>query len=476
MLTANWKTLIDKFSPKCDWVGIREYREITDTIAARNSKPEATSSDISHGAMVEVLKNGQFAYCGTVDLTKSGISNAFERALALAGSCSQHKLFPFDSKVRPANKGSYKTEVQSALDSLSFAEIQKKLINVTNQIKVGEEIIDTWAYARLISTGIYFVSSNGSEWTQEFSIVSKDFGTTAKKGKEVQNRSFGLNGLQTGLEDLNDTFLEENAVRVGRQAIELLSAPDCPSDTRDLILTPDQLYLQVHESIGHPLEIDRILGDERNYAGWSFISPEDFGTLQYGSELMNVTFDPAVPTEMASYAFDDNGLEAKREYIIKDGKLLRGLGGIESQTRSGLPGVSCARSADWNRPPMDRMANINLEPGSSSLQEMVSSTEKGILMESNRSWSIDDYRNKFQFGCEYATLIEDGELKHTVKNPNYRGVTTPFWNNLKMVGSQETMQIYGSPYCGKGEPNQIIRVGHAVPTCLFTDIEVFGGA
>jgi predicted Zn-dependent protease len=179
---------------------------------------------------------------------------------------------------------------------------------------------------------------------------------------------------------------------------------------------------------------------------------------------------------MASYAFDDNGVKAEREFIIKNGKLLRGLGGAESQMRSGLPGVACARSADWNRPAMDRMANLNLEAGSSTLEEMIAATEKGVLMETNRSWSIDDYRNKFQFGCEFATLIEDGELTKTVKNPNYRGVTTPFWNNLKMVGDESTMEIFGSPYCGKGEPNQIIRVGHRTPTALFTDIEVFGGA
>lgn len=476
MLNADWQKLIDSFAPQCDWVGIREYREITDMIVARNSKPDPTHSDISHGVMVEVLKNGQFAYCGTVDLTNGGVKTAFQRALKLAESCSKHKLHSFDVKSRPSNSGTYSSTAKQSIDSLSFAEIQKKLIDVTNHMNVGEEIIDRWAYARLLTTSIYFISSNGSEWTQNFSIVSKDFGVTAKQGNEVQNRSFGLNGLQTGLEDLDDAVLKEHAVRVGKQAIELLSAEECPSDTRDMILTPDQLYLQIHESIGHPLEIDRILGDERNYAGWSFISPEDFGTLQYGSELMNVTFDPTVPVEMASYRFDDTGVEATREFIIKDGKLLRGLGGIESQLRSGLDGVACARSADWNRPPMDRMANLNLEPGTSSLQDMISSTEKGIIMESNRSWSIDDYRNKFQFGCEYARLIEDGKITKTVKNPNYRGVTTPFWNNLKMVGKKETMEVYGSPYCGKGEPNQIIRVGHSTPTCLFTDIEVFGGA
>jgi predicted Zn-dependent protease len=475
-MIANWQVLINEFASQCDWVGIREYREVSDNLSARNGKPEASNSKLSHGAMIEVLINGQFAYSGTVDLSTSGMRQAFKRASLMAASASAHKLFSFDDKSRPANKGAYQSKIEKALDSLSFAEIQKKLINISTQAETSKEIIDSWALAMLINTQIYYVSSNGSEWQQDFSIVTKDFGVTAKRGNETQSRSFGFNGLQIGLEDLRDDILEGEAIRVGNQAVELLGAKDCPNDTRDLMLTPDQLYLQIHESIGHPLEIDRILGDERNYAGWSFISPGDFGHLQYGSNLMNVTFDPSTPTGMASYAFDDNGVPAEKAHLIKDGVLLRGIGGIESQQRSGLPGVACARSSDWNRPPIDRMANINLEPGDATMFDMIKNTEKGILMQSNRSWSIDDYRNKFQFGCEYAQLIEDGELTDTVKNPNYRGVTTAFWNKLKYVGDQDTTEVYGSPYCGKGEPNQIIRVGHSTPTCVFGNVEIFGGA
>jgi predicted Zn-dependent protease len=200
--------------------------------------------------------------------------------------------------------------------------------------------------------------------------------------------------------------------------------------------------------------------------------------LQYGSPIMNVTFDPTVKKEFASYAFDDNGTEAKREFLIQNGKLLRALGGIESQTRTEMkiPGVANSRACSWNRPPIDRMANINLEPGDSSFDEIIGSVERGILVESNRSWSIDDFRNKFQFGCEYARKIENGKLTKTLKNPNYRGITVPFWKSLKKVGNASTLEVYGTPYCGKGEPNQVIRVGHASPVCLFENIEVFGGA
>jgi predicted Zn-dependent protease len=234
------------------------------------------------------------------------------------------------------------------------------------------------------------------------------------------------------------------------------------------------MMLQIHESVGHPLELDRILGDERNYAGSSFVTLDDFGTLAYGSNKMNITFDPTLAGEIASYGFDDTGIEAKPEYLIKDGLLLRGLGSQESQARAKVKGVANARVCSWNRPPIDRMANLNLESGDSNFDTIISNIESGIYMESNRSWSIDDYRNKFQFGCEYARLIENGQLTKIVRNPNYRGKTQDFWHNLTAVGDESTKEVFGTTICGKGEPNQMITVGHASPVCVFQDVEVFG--
>jgi len=188
---------------------------------------------------------------------------------------------------------------------------------------------------------------------------------------------------------------------------------------------------------------------------------------------LNVTFDPTRPEELASYAYDDEGTKAVREFLIQDGVLLRGLGGLLSQSRSGLPGTANSRASSWNRPPIDRMANLNLEPGALSLDELIAGVDQGILMETNRSWSIDDSRNKFQFGCEYARLIRQGRLAGVVKNPNYRGISSTFWRSLTGVGS--AVHVAGTPNCGKGEPNQIIHVGHATPACRFSSVAVFGG-
>ncbi len=243
----------------------------------------------------------------------------------------------------------------------------------------------------------------------------------------------------------------------------------------DVLLAPDQMILQIHESIGHPLELDRILGDERNFAGTSFVTPDMFGTYRYGSELLNVTFDPTRPEELASYAYDDDGTPAERVHLIRNGILERPLGGAISQARAGLPGVANARADNWNRPPIDRMANLNLEPGDASFDDMVAGIEHGVLLETNCSWSIDDSRNKFQFGCERGRMIEHGRITHVVKNPNYRGISANFWRSLARVGNADTLQVLGTPYCGKGEPSQVIRVGHASPACVFADVDVFGG-
>ena len=200
-----------------------------------------------------------------------------------------------------------------------------------------------------------------------------------------------------------------------------------------------------------------------------------FGEYKYGSDKLNISFNPNQESELATYNYDDDGTAATKKYLIKDGILERPIGGFYSSQRVNQDYVACSRATSWNRPPIDRMGNINLEPGDSSFSEMIASVEDGILLETNNSWSIDDYRNKFQFGCEKGTIIKNGELKHITKNPNYRGITKEFWHNLSMVGDETSFSILGTANCGKGEPNQTIFVGHATPPCLFREIDIFGG-
>jgi predicted Zn-dependent protease len=470
------KELLHSINIDVDYISLREVRTREINLAVRNEIFEGMTTREDFGLMVEVMVHGQLAYAATNSFDPSEVKACALRARTLAVNAKKHGLHPFSHKERPVVTGEYFSPATKKFDQFNLKETQDLLMNLSKAMHVDQKVLDRVVYFSISEMLTTMVSNTGSHITQELLRSSLGLTATATNEKESQKRTFGhdLNS-QWGMDHhIASKYLSE-AKRIAHEAIELLDSEDCPTETMDLILSPDQMYLQIHESIGHPLELDRILGDERNYAGWSFVRPSDFGKLQYGSHLMNVTFDPTVVGQNASYIADDIGARATREFLIQDGLLKRGLGSLESQNRLGLSGVSSQRSTNWNRAPIDRMGNVNLEPGQSSLSEMISSVERGVFMHTNRSWSIDDYRNKFQFGCEYAKLIENGQITKTLKNPNYRGVTTPFWNSLKMLGDKNTYEIGGLANCGKGEPNQVIFVGHASPVCLFSNIEIFGG-
>ena len=462
-----------------DWWGIRVVKETSSSRHVRDGLPQSSGKYSTLGAMVEVLVDGCIGYGATNSLQLQDIQVAAEIAYKQALCSAQWSVYPLTvASGRPKVVGQYTSQFIQPLDALSIGEINDVLVSICKTMKVSEQIVQTTAGTTSTQRETWFVSSNDSEVYQKFMFVRTHYAATAEDGAIVQRRSnkgWEAQCYQGGLELFKEEDLVYDAQQIGEQAQELLVAEECPNTRTNLVLAPDQMMLQIHESVGHPLEIDRILGDERNYAGGSFVKIDDFGSLVYGSSLMNITFDPTVSGEFASYGFDDIGAVATKEYLIKEGVLQRGLGSLESQIRTGVPGVACARSSSWNRPPIDRMANLNLESGDASLNEIIGGIEQGIFMESNRSWSIDDRRYKFQFGCEYAKLIENGKLTRTVRNPNYRATTPEFWGNLIKVGNDSTWKMYGTAYCGKGEPNQAIWVGHGSPVCLFANVEVFGG-
>lgn len=483
---SKYQTAIQKYASgsgaSASWIGFREVRETLNAHYARDAKIENVSRSESCGVMIEAMVDGFIGYSATPYLTQDAIDRATEAAIAQAELSSRVAAAKYEkaaTRVRPSIQMRYESKVERPASSLTSREICDRLIGITRDLKTHEKIARTQASIETTDVETYLISSSGSESSQSFHFISSGFSATAQDSSGYQERSDG--GLhdrsyQGGFERFDTADLKERVRRISEEALELLSSENCPDETCDLLIMPDQMMLQIHESVGHPLELDRILGDERNYAGWSFVKPSDFGKLQYGSKLMNITYDPTVSGEFASFAYDDIGNRSERQYIIQEGKLLRGLGSLESQARLNLQGVACSRASSWNRPPIDRMANLNLEPGASTFASMIASIEKGVLMTTNRSWSIDDFRNKFQFGCEYAKRIENGKIVKTLKNPNYRGISVPFWNSLAMIGDRSTFEVFGTPNCGKGEPNQAIKVGHASPACLFKNVEVFGGA
>jgi predicted Zn-dependent protease len=461
-----------------DWIGIRVVKETSNSRNVRDGLPQRNGKSSTIGAMLEVLVNGCLGYAATNSLELASLQDAAEKAYKQALVASEWWIYPFHDNQRPKVVGQYTSPFLEPLEGLSPGEINDVLVRVCKTLKVSDKIVQTTAEAVTTNKETWFASSNGSEVYQKFMLLSTYYGAIAQDGAIVQQRSnngWQAHSYQGGIELFKEANLWQRVQQIGEQAVELLTAEQCPTTRTNLVLAPDQMMLQIHESVGHPLEIDRILGDERNYAGGSFVNTSDFGNRVYGSPLMNITFDPTVPGEFASYGFDDTGAVATREYLIQEGVLKRGLGSLESQARANVPGVACARASSWNRPAIDRMGNLNLEPGNASFDEIISDIEHGVYMESNRSWSIDDRRYKFQFGCEYAKLIENGKITQTLRNPNYRATTPEFWQSLTKVGDASSWEMYGTPYCGKGEPNQAIWVGHGSPVCVFANVEVFGG-
>ncbi len=448
-------------------------------------QPPALATD--RGAMLTVRIDGEVGYCATADLSARGLREAAGRAAQWARAAKDRGLsLAGDAWPGAAEAGEPCLRYESPDgEPLAQRDALIALLHEEADAMRRDARIVHWAAsldASVVSQSLWIDGEAVSRQTMRYVVPNLE--ATAAQDGRAQTRTLAgqYNGFcrQGGGEALRDSGFVGGGAGVADEAIELLHAPNCPSGVRDLLLSPDQMMLQIHESIGHPLELDRILGDERNFAGTSFVTPQMFGSYRYGSPLLNVSFDPGVVGQFASYATDDDGEAAHRVMLIENGVLQRALGGALSRARArargfAVQGAASARASGWHRAPIDRMANLNVEPGDASFESMVARTERGIWMRTNASWSIDDARNKFQFGCEWGRLIENGRLAQVVRNPNYRGVSATFWRSLAAVGARETMQVLGTPFCGKGEPGQIVRVGHASPACLFRDVDVFGG-
>jgi predicted Zn-dependent protease len=473
----NHQSLFQQLECAADFWSLRIVDEQAGCYAVRKNVPQPPLYVSDRGAMLTAYADGGCGYAATSDLSAGGLQAALDRAAAWARSTASRSLIDFRAMPRPAPKGAYASPELEARGR-TRREWYELLHEESTAAGCDPRIVDWEATVETRTAEHRLLTSAGGDVVQHYRFVMPGIAVTAHADGDTQVRTLnGYRGLaQQGGESMLERFqYAGSGRRVADEALKLLLAPNCPTGKTDLLLMPDQVILQIHESIGHPLELDRILGDERNFAGTSFVTLDMLGSYRYGSKLLNVTFDPTRPEELASYAFDDDGTRAEKIYLIRNGILQRALGSALSQARAGVPGVANARADNWNRPPIDRMANINLEPGDASLAEMIAGIERGVLMSTNSSWSIDDSRNKFQFGCEWGQLIENGQLTTVVKNPNYRGISASFWRSLARVGDASTMQVLGTPYCGKGEPSQVIRVGHAAPACVFTGVDVFGG-
>ncbi|VEB43437.1 protease TldD [Chromobacterium violaceum] len=398
--------------PQADFCSLRYVEEDNERLSVRQGRQQPLVRRHDRGAMIIVLDGGGYGYAATADLSEAGLRAAFERARewARATAAGRVRLSP-----DPAAESDWPLPGAGCDGEAEWprATMLDLLLSESAAAKGGDDRVVDW------SAGLWrqdirqlYLTSDGGEVEQRMRALTPSLVVTAFDKGLVQTRSLGGQygglGRQGGLELVAEAGLRGAGRRVADEALQLLAAPNCPSGKMDLLLMPEQMMLQIHESIGHPLELDRILGDERNMAGTSFVTPDMFGSYRYGSDLLNVTFDPLQRNELASYGWDDDGKEADKVWLIRDGMLERPLGGEISSARArlngfALEGVANSRACNWNRAPIDRMANLNVEPGDKTFDQLVAGIEHGVLMQTNVSWSIDDSRNKFQFGCEWGS-------------------------------------------------------------------------
>lgn len=458
------------------WADVRVVDTASEMLAVADGKVEGIESTESLGIGVRVLVDGAWGFSASAELSETTAAQVARSAVAIARASALCAGAPvvFDALEPVTDRWSGPCEIDPF--TVPLATKLELLSGVDALLRAESAVKLTKSSLGFHRVRKYFGSSEGSYIEQEYFESGGGFTAFAIADGEVLSRSWpnshGGDWVQGGWEAIERLDLLGNAPRIAEQAAALLSADPCPSGEFDVIIDGSQLALQVHESIGHPTELDRVLGDEAAFAGTSFLGLEDLGVLQYGSEHVNVTADATIPGSLGSFGYDDEGVPAQRSPIITNGSFAGFLTSRESATVLGQSSNACMRADGWNRIPLIRMTTVSLEPGVWSLDDLIADTDRGIYLETNNSWSIDDKRLNFQFGCEIGWLIENGKLTKMIKSPNYTGMTPRFWNSCDAICSAEHWRVWGIPNCGKGEPMQVAHVAHGAAPARFRGLSV----
>ncbi|MDX6670141.1 MAG: TldD protein [Solirubrobacteraceae bacterium] len=461
---------------RCDYAEARRVVRAGEHIDTRNGEAEAVAVTESDGIGVRVLAGGAWGFASAREPTPAGAEAALRRALAVA------EALPAAPALRLAPVAPARGHWEGPCEQDPFAvPLERKvdlLLRADAAMRGDPRIVHVHGTCLALRTTRAFASTDGAACTQTITECGATIAATAVGGGEAQTRSYpgshegGV--AAAGWEQVEALDLPGQAPRVAQEAIELLVAPDCPAMTATVVLHGEQLALQLHESIGHALELDRMLGGEASYAGTSWVQPADLGSLRYGSPALNVTADSTVPGGLGTFAWDDEGVAAQSLPLVRDGQLVGAMSSRESAAAIGLDASSgCARADGHTRQPIVRMTNVSVEPGAAgSLADLLADTDSGIYLETNRSWSIDDRRLNFQFGVELAREIRGGELGRVLRNASYAGVTPTFWSSLDAVCGPQEWRLWGVLNCGKGEPGQVAHVSHGTAPARFRDVEV----
>jgi TldD protein len=450
-------------------------------LATKNGKIGSASDSESFGLGVRVIADGAWGYAASDDLSRAAVEATAARAVEIAKASARVKQS--DVRLAPEKPAvaNWTTPIQIDPFTISIEQNLDLLMKIDAELRsvAGVTLAETNMNFRREEQ--WFYSSEGADIHQTKYTTGVGYAAHAFAGTEIQKRSypnsFGGQWQNKGYELVHELKLLENARRVGEEAVALLKADQGPEGVFDIILDGSQLGLQIHESVGHPIELDRVLGMEANFAGTSFLTLDKLRTLRYGSDLVNVVADARQEhgPGLGTFAFDEEGVPAQCTPIITNGLFTGYLSSRETAhtigaNRSG----GTLRAEGWNRLPIIRMTNISILPGKEPLtrEQLIESTDRGIYMETNRSWSIDDKRYNFQFGTEIGWEIKNGKRVRMLKNPSYSGITTEFWNSMDAICSQDEWVLWGTPHCGKGQPQQVMGTGHGASPARFRSVKV----
>lgn len=454
---------------------VRVVRRAGESVEVKNGKVEALTSQTNEGFGIRVVADGSWGFASSLNITPDEIESVAERAVRIARASATVDHKPVQLSPVAAAEGRFGFDVDVDPFEVPIEEKIQLLLDADQVMRENPDVRVAESYMHFWRTEQFFASTEGSYIEQFKTESGAGIEATAVGDGDVQKRSYPAAGgdyAVAGYEYVQAMDLLANAERVAKEAAALLKAPSCPSDRRALILEGSMLALQVHESCGHPIELDRVFGTEASYAGTSFLTPEKLGNFRYGSEHVNICADATVPGGLGSFFYDDEGVPAQKTEIVKDGIFSGYLSSRETAAELGMESSGAMRADGWNRIPIIRMTNINLLPGDWSLTEIIEDTKHGLLGENVGSWSIDDKRLNFQFATEIAYDVEDGSIGRIYKNPTYTGITYEFWGGCDAVAGEDEWRLWGVSNCGKGEPCQEMHVGHGVAPARFQDVRI----
>jgi TldD protein len=456
---------------------IRVVENLTESIQVKDGVVETLNFSDSMGFGVRVLVNGAWGFSSNRQLTAEEVDRTSKHALEIAYASGLARGEAVDLGPPVTCQGTYETQVAIDPFSISLEDKLGVLLAADAEMARVDGVRVSQGNLVFIREKKWFANTESAFTEQTIIETGGGIIATAVGDSEVQTRSypnsFGRQQVTAGWEMVLEWDLPGNGERIANESVALLTADPCPTDTTTtVILGGAQVALQVHESCGHPIELDRVLGSEAAYAGTSFLTPEKLGNFRYGSEQVNITADSIRPLGLGTFGWDDEGVEAQSTPIVKDGRFVGYLMSRETASKLGKISNGCMRASSWNRIPIVRMTNVSLEPGEWELEDLISDTDQGIYMTTNRSWSIDDRRYNFQFGTEIGYEIKNGKLGRMLRNCTYTGITPEFWDNCDAVCDKNHWTMWGTPNCGKGQPSQIAHTGHGAAPARFRDVKV----